>query len=172
MNTRTVMVLTSKSFETMIAEGGSGNWRANEESVRRCSYVVAVRNRHTDWSQGLEDHGTAFLIGRVVGVKPSPKYPERIVIQFDRFATLDKPNSWPTGIRNPVSYSDLDNLGIDPEKLDWQEFPGYSPTSPIDESAEQSADKLSPAEVIDRAKEMIARSMSIPVSAVKISIQV
>lgn len=172
MNTRTVMVLTSKSFETMVAEGGSGNWRANEESIRRCSYVVTVRNRHTDWSQGLEDHGTAFLVGRVVGVKPSPKYPERLVIVFDRFAILDKANAWPTGARNPVSYSDLETLGIDPDKLKWEDFPGYSPGAASTESGDSVLDTLSPAEVIDKARQMIAQSLSIPPSAVKISIQV
>ena len=65
-----VMVLTSKSIETMVSDGGSGNWRANEDKIRRCRWVVAARNRHSDWSEGNEDHGTAFLIGRVVGVRP------------------------------------------------------------------------------------------------------
>src|SRR5580692_1750476 len=109
MSDDVVMVLTSKCFETMVAEGGSGNWKANEDRIRRCRWVVAVRNRHSDWSEGKEEHGTAFLIGRVVGVKPSRHEDEsdRLVIVFDRYATLNKPNAWPAGHRNPVAYSSL-----------------------------------------------------------------
>lgn len=124
MNTRVVRVFTGFSFETMVADGGSGHWLASEKSILSCSYVIAVKHRHSKWSEGPEDHHTAFLIGEIAGVKPSPDtFPGKLVIVFDRFATLNIPNAWPTRRRNPVSYTDLETLKIDVDELKWQEFP-------------------------------------------------
>lgn len=166
-----VMVLTSKSLETMISEGGSGNWKANENRIRRCRWIVAVRNRHTDWSQGKEEHGTAFLIGRVVGVKPSPEYADRLVIVFDRYASLNKANVWPSGFRNPVCYSTLEKLGINSDDIKWKDFPGTVQTSTASKEEAESERQL-PSAVLEKAKLMIAASLSIAPSAVKISIQI
>jgi hypothetical protein len=171
MTRDTVMVLTSKSFETMIREGGSGNWKANEESVRRCKWLVAVRNRHSDWSEGKEDHGTAFLIGRIVGVKPSPK-PGRLVIVFDQYAVLDRPATWPAGFRNPVAYTSLKDLGLKSDELKWKVFPG-NPSQPAGKpKADGEAGFQRPSVVLEKAKLMIAESLSIAPSAVRISIQI
>ncbi len=171
MSKDVVMVLTSKSFETMVAEGGSGNWKANEDSIRRCRWIVAVRNRHTDWSQGKEEHGTAFLIGKVVGVKPSAEHKDRLVIAFDRYASLNKPNAWPNGFRNPVCYTTLEDLGINSEELKWKEFPGSSRAA-VSSKEEAEPDRQLPSAVLEKAKLMIAASLSIAPSAVKISIQI
>jgi hypothetical protein len=171
MTDEVVMVLTSKSFETMRAEGGSGNWRANEESIRRCRWLVAVRNRHSDWSQGDEDHGTAFLIGRVVGVKPSlhPEEKDRLVIVFDRYAQLRKERAWPSGHRNPVAYTTLKALGIQPDTLEWKDF---TQRSRLLEASNGQTKCESPADALERARHLIAQSLSIAPSAVKISIEV
>src|SRR5437868_9160004 len=66
MNTeeRVIAVLTSKSLQTMIADGGSGNWRADKQEIQSCRWIVAIRNRHKYWPEGDEEHGTAFLIGK------------------------------------------------------------------------------------------------------------
>lgn len=167
----TMMVLTSKSLETMIAEGGSGNWKAKRESVYRSRYIIAVRNRHSNWSEGNEEHGAAFLIGRIDGVKKSPKDEDRLVVTFGQYAILDKPNVWPEGHRNPVAYTSLEDLGINPDALEWEEFPAISATD-SEASAKIEAGHEPPAKVIEKAKLMIAKSLSIPPSAVTISIQV
>ena len=170
-NTRdVVMVLTSKSFETMVEEGGSGNWKANENSVRRCRWIIAVRNRHSNWSQGDEDHGTAFLIGRVVGVKKSPKYDDRLVIVFDRYAQLSKSNAWPTGNRNPVCYTSLNALGIDVDHLKWKDFPARTVVEAPNTQTEDG--DQTPGTVFERAKMMIAQSLAISPASVSISIQI
>lgn len=166
-----VMLLTSKSLDTMFSEGGSGNWKANENRIRRCRWIVAARNRHTDWSQGKEDHGTAFLIGRVVGVKPSSEYEDRLVIVFDRYASLNMPNVWPSGYRNPVCYTSLEKLGVNSEELEWKDFPGNSQAT-IAQSKERKSERQPPSAVLEKAKLMIAASLSIAPSAVKISIQI
>lgn len=161
-----VMVLTSKSLETMIREGGSGDWRAKEDNIQRCPWIIAVRNRHSAWSEGEEDHSTAFLIGRISGVTPSPR-PGRLVIQFDQYALLNIPNVWPERHRNPVAYGDLRDFGIDPDRLKWQPFPLESrPKSKSDSPVNLKA------EIFDRAKKMIAAALSIDVASVQITITV
>jgi hypothetical protein len=167
----TMMVLTSKSLETMISEGGSGNWKAKRDSVYRSRYIVAVRNRHSNWSEGIEEHGTAFLIGRIDGVKKSPEDEDRLVVTFGQYAILNKPNVWPEGHRNPVAYTKLEDLGIDPESLEWKEFPAKSEISNLADARVETGHEP-PATVIEKAKRMIATSLSIPLSAVTISIQV
>jgi hypothetical protein len=161
----TVMVFTSKSLETMIHEGGTGNWAGKEERLRHTKWVVATRNLKSDWTQGDEPHGSAFLVGRVSGVKPSPA-PEqdRFVIQFDQFAHITIPNAW-TNNRNPIAYTSLSDLGIDPDKLDWKVFPPQSQTiSHLNNTSEP------PATVIDQARAMIASALSISPEAVKITV--
>jgi hypothetical protein len=129
MNTRVVRLFTGKCYKTIVAEGGFGHWRASEKSILSCSYVLAVRNRHSKWAENSEEHGashgTAFMIARIVGLKPSPvpRFSGRFVIVFDRFARLSRPNSWPARMQNPISYTDLDSLKLDLTDLTWQEFP-------------------------------------------------
>src|SRR5277367_5379168 len=115
--TDVVMVFTSKSLETMKQEGGSGNWAANKDRIKHAKWIVATRNQKSTWTQGTEEHGSAFFIGRISGIKQAPA-PEntRYVIVFDRYAELNLPGAW-TGDRNPVAYTDLEALGIDPDKL-------------------------------------------------------
>jgi hypothetical protein len=160
-----VMVFTSKSLETMELEGGSGNWAASRDRVKRAKWIVATRNKKSGWTQGNEDHGSAFLIGRVAGIKPAPA-PEsnRFVVVFDRYAELNLPNVW-TGSRNPVAYTDLETLGINPDKLEWKDF-----TSAVIESEHSAMPGTSPGTVIDQARAMIAHALSINPEAVKITV--
>jgi hypothetical protein len=157
----TVMVFTSKSLETMKAEGGTGNWAGKEERLRHTKWVVATRNLKSSWTQGDEPHGSAFLIGRISGVKAAAA-PEsdRFVIQFDRYADISIPKAW-TNNRNPIAYTSLSALGIDPEKLEWKDFPF---------STSQGTQVEAPANVIDQARTMIAHALSIPPEAVKITV--
>jgi hypothetical protein len=158
-----VMVFTSKSLETMRLEGGTGNWAAKEERLKHAKWVIATRNQKSDWAQGEEPHGSAFLIGRISGVKAAPAPEEsRFVIGFDRFALLDIPNAW-TNNRNPVAYTSLDALGIDPEKLEWKAL-----NSQDEELPKETLFK--PRIVIDQARTMIARALSIDPEAVKITV--
>lgn len=160
--TDVVMVFTSKSLETMKHEGGSGNWAANKDRVKHARWIVATRNQKSGWTQGEEGHGNAFLIGRVSGIKQAPA-PEntRYVILFDRYAELNVPDAW-TGDRNPVAYTDLATLGINPDELEWKDF---DPAVPLAEGAVNT-----PATVIDHARMLVANAFSVSPDAVKITV--
>ncbi len=166
MDTDTVVVLTSKSINTMIKEGGSGNWNANENRIRRCRWLVAVRNRHSSWSEGTEDHSAAFLIAKITGVKPSPTEAGRLVITFDQYAVIERANAWP-GNRNPIAYIQLSTLGIDPGKLKWVDFPPQHQGT----ATTEAAGAVSPAAVFEQAKMMIAAALSVQPDAIQIKIR-
>ena len=158
-----LMVFTSKSLATMQQEGGSGNWAANKDRLRHAKWIVATRNEKSNWAEGPEAHGSAFMIGRVSGIKSAPA-PEqnRFVVSFDKYAGLDIPNAW-TGSRNPVTYTDLATLGINPDALGWKEFHPHP-------SSDSGGSPNEPSLVIDRARSMIAEAFSISPDAVKITV--
>ena len=81
-------------------------------------YVVAIRNRNDNavWQQDDFDHSTTFLIGRISGVAETDERTAddrmRYVIEFDAYAEIEVPNAWGKS-RNPVWFTNLDELGID-----------------------------------------------------------
>ena len=161
--TDTVMVFTSKSLETMKQEGGSGNWAANKDRIKHAKWIVATRNQKSGWTQGTEGHGSAFLIGRVSGIKQSPA-PEnnRYVILFDRYAELNVLDAW-TGDRNPVAYTDLATLGIKPDELEWKDFDGAAGSTEVPAGTPTAA-------VLEQARKLVANAFSVNPDAVKITI--
>jgi hypothetical protein len=129
------VLFTFKSVERLVREGGTSAWRLDRTHARRCHYAVCTRNAHSEHTEGSEPHHTAFLIGKVSDVVPVG-HNGRFLIQFSEYAHLNIPNSWHGG-RNPVSYSTLENLGIDVHALDWQPMPEpegaeLSPATPRD----------------------------------------
>jgi hypothetical protein len=149
----------------MLAEGGTGNWAGNGERLKHAKWVVATRNGNSGWTQGDEAHGSAFLVGRVSGVKPAPApEQERFVITFDRYAEVSIPNAW-TNNRNPIAYTNLGQLNIDPEKLDWKVFSIQQANTHFLEAGPTTAGA-----VIDQARSMIAGALSISPESVKITV--
>lgn len=118
----TVVVFTYKSVKRLLADGGTSSWRLARTHARRCAFVVCTRNAYNEDVEGSEEHQSAFLIGRVTDVVPSPEHPDRYLIQFREYAPLSLPGIW-KGDRNPVHYTTLAELGIDPAALRWQPVP-------------------------------------------------
>jgi hypothetical protein len=87
-------------------------------------------------TEGPEDHGSAFLIGRISDVVRSPfadDQEERWLVRLDQFARVSIPNVW-DGSRNPVRYTTLEELGIDPGTLRFEPAP-----APVDLLAAEAA---------------------------------
>jgi hypothetical protein len=142
MQNDTLMVFTNESRESLVSDGGTKSWHLNPSNVRQCSYVVCARNTKAVKGQATEEHGTAFLIGKIEDLVPAPApLQHRWRILFSEFAPLNLLNAW-GGEQNPVRYTSSEALGIDPNTLDWQPMPppstppktslGYSPqASPL-----------------------------------------
>lgn len=99
------------------------------------------RNAHTDWGDGKEPHHTAFLVGKISDVVSTAstrvkKAPEgRFLIKFSQSAHIDIPDACPKGHRNPVRYTTLEEMGIDPKTLKWELMPEAT-EEPTDEGEE------------------------------------
>ena len=114
-----IKVFTRTSLETMLGEGNTGPWKLDQDRASACLYVVAVRNLAGDADEkGVDDH-TSFMIGKISEIVESGG---RHVIAFGEYATLAVPNAW-EGSRNPVAYTNLEKLRIDPTTLAWRKLP-------------------------------------------------
>lgn len=97
-----ISVLTYKSVDTILADGGSQSWVLDRMRASRCDYLVCCRNAHNPAVDGSEDHGSAFLVGKIKDVVPSDEDDGRWKVLISAFALVDWPDQW-SG-RNPVGY--------------------------------------------------------------------
>jgi hypothetical protein len=134
MKEDTIITLTFKKVEHILTLGGSASWKINPTRAKDCKYVICTRNKHSGYKSGDENHGSAFLIGKISGVSPTNErsiphverfeenFAGRQIIRISHYALINKPNIYP-GNRQGFAYTSIDTLGIDPEALDWREVP-------------------------------------------------
>ena len=99
-----------------------------------------MQNRHNGaWGCADQPHGTAFLVGRIADVVRSPENDSRWLIRIDAYARIALPEAW-RGWRNPVRYTTLEELGVDPATLAFQPLPADTPAvAPNAEDASRPA---------------------------------
>lgn len=134
-------VFTFRSAERIIQEGGSQAWNLDPKNAIRCKYLVCCRNHHAKGgAEGPEEHGAAFLIGKISSVEPAPERPERYIVRISEYALINSQTVvWP-GSRNPVWYvDDLSDLQIDEVPFDWQPMPEGSEVPPQNAQAVSGA---------------------------------
>ncbi len=171
------VVFTAKSIERILREGGTSSWRLDRNHARQCAFAVCTRNAHADWVEGPEAHQTAFLIGKIRDVVPCPATPEnnestrnRYLIQFSEFARVDIPNVW-KGDRNPVKYTSLESLAIDPSTLNWEAMPEIGSVEGADEDAAAPKKTVVEPLTIAAAKRGLALTFNVAPEAVEIVIR-
>jgi len=178
MPDRTIVVFTYRSRSMMLQEGGSQAWALKPASARRCKYIVCTRNRYfagaepEEQAAATEEHGAAFLVGKVTAVEPWPGRDEkaRYIIRFDQYAVLPDPvkDVWP-GHQNPIWYvEDIRKLDIDPDKLNWQPMP-ESADRALEKKANMNAtpDGLT----FDQARAGLATMYRVPPGSIEIVIR-
>lgn len=178
-DTSAVVLFTAKSANRIIREGGTSSWRLDRNNARRCTYAVCVRNAHAEWGDGKEEHHEAFLIGKVSAVVPTGATPEnnessknRYLIVFSEYANVAIPDAWPKGYRNPVRYSTLEEIGIDPTKMEWKAMPEATeePSDEESEPAPTNKDAIGALTII-QAKKGLALTFGVSPDAVEILIR-
>lgn len=128
LSDESIVIFTAKSVETLVTEGGTSSWRLHRNRARKCVFAVCTRNAYADWVQGQEPHHSAFLVGKVKDVVPSPTKKDRWSIRFSEYALVNIPEVW-KGDRNPVKYAtneELKKRGIDFSTLKWEQMPKVS----------------------------------------------
>lgn len=174
MNIDTVMVLTARSIERMVKEGGSQAWRLRASHARQMEYIVCTRNQRASWGDGHEAHRSGFLVAKVRDVVPSPERPERSLVRFSKYARIEVPELWHKGDTNPVRYDSLVDLGIDPQNLNWEDMPsdeeGEAATTPEPAPATAQPHQVRPL-TISEAKHGLSLAFKVPLDAVEITIR-
>ncbi|MBX7481088.1 hypothetical protein [Qipengyuania qiaonensis] len=127
-----LMVFTSKTVDEILALGGTGHWNLTPAKVTAMRYAVCTLGDTPDPEKrrsvvGRGERGSAFLVGRISGLRPSrmENGRQRYVVEFSHYATLDISDVW-DGSRNPVRYIDeavLSSKGIDFDKLQYKSVP-------------------------------------------------
>jgi hypothetical protein len=172
-----ILVFSGRSIEQMIEEGGSQAWALDAGRASRCNYIVCTQNRHSDVHRsGRAPHGAGFMVGKISDVITSTEDPGRFTIVFDEFARIDIPDLW-GGWRNPVKYTTLEELGIDPGKLGFERVaeaagsrrpPPQRPRPVRDRTP--GTDGVTPLS-LEAAKKGVAAYFGVPVEAIEITIR-
>ncbi len=171
---KAVAVFTNRGLGRLLAEGGTQAWSLQPERVKKLKYVVCTQNREDgDWGAPTHAQGQGFLIGRISGVEPTPELREgRYIVLFDEYAEIDVPNmayQW----RNPVRYIELNDFGIDPDKLTWKRVsPGTDGEPPRAASPAQLATTAEKRGLdITEAKKALSVFYRVPVTNIEIVIR-
>ena len=91
------------------------------------------------------------------------------MIQLSEFARVNIQDVWRKGDRNPVRYTTLKELNIDPTKLKWEPMPEPS----VSEPSEQKTRKVDLTEglTIVEAKNGLARTFGVAPEAIEITVR-
>lgn len=172
MSGSAIAVFTGRTVERMLSEGGSSAWTLDPRHAGRCEYVVCARNSRAEFTRpGPEKHGAAFLIARIAGIVPAPDPKEegRFLIAFGEYALLLVEDAW-KGWRNPVRYTSLEELGIDPTALQWHAMPSAEPTATARQATDVDGARPRPLTIME-AKRGLAETFGVSVDAVEITIR-
>jgi hypothetical protein len=175
----TIMTMTARGPDRILKEGGSQAWVLNPTNAKKHEFLVAVQNRHNGkWGGATEPHGTAFLIGRISDVVPTkePRSEGRYIILISEYAWITKPLKWKG--QNPVRYVTLDELGINPDQLQFLPMPTAvvedeaftlekEPASAIGQDAPAKELFLT----IPQAKEGLAATLGVSIDKIEITIK-
>ena len=123
-NDKAIVVFTADTLDKIVAEGGSGDWVLSPAKANACKYLICCRKQN--WSNrrdGVMDR-SAFLIGLIAGLHERPgsendRGQPRFLIEVSDIAVIQEENVWKKG-RNPVTYSTLNAIGIDPKTLKFK----------------------------------------------------
>ena len=176
----TIAIFAGKPVDTILADGGTQSWILDPGRTRRCRYVVLCRNTHPRYSPEYDEpHGAAFMVGRVaIVVRPTPDpraaaegrlhtWPDekRWKIVFSEYALVSIPNVW-GGWRNPVKYTSVADLGIDPDSLEFHPMPERQPVEEVAAAPTQIAGLTIP-----EAKSALAATYGVAPEAIEITIR-
>ena len=171
MNTNAVTVFTGKSTESIFEEGGSSSWVMDRTHAMGCRYLVCCRSG-IDWVEGPEPRGSAFLVGIISDIVPSPDpdLSHRWLVKISEYALVAARDVW-RGWRNPVRYTTLEELGIDPTVLDFKPMPETMQLREPRVKAKYAVPAESNSLTIAEAKRGLAKTFSVAEDAIEITIR-
>jgi len=171
MTDSAIVVFTGRGRNQILREGGSQAWALNAQRARKCSYLVCTQNHPgEEWATPEAPQGTGFLVGKIMGVEPSAEGEDRWHIRISEYAPIDIPDLWDGG-RNPVRYTTLEALGIDPSTLNFEPMPEPdAPSSGASAPAFAPSGSIPPLSIAD-AKRGLAAYFGVGLDAIEITIR-
>lgn len=168
-----IVVFTARSPDRIVREGGSQSWVLNAARAKQCGWLVCTQNRNNpdhEFSDATERHGSAFLLGKISGVRRSTEDgdDDRWMISISEYARINVPDAWDHG-RNPVRYTSLADLGISLNELEFVLMPQSAPDP--SSQATQTARPGIPSLTIAEAKTALAATFGVKPEAVEITIR-
>ena len=171
MNEEVLAVFTSKSVDECLKVGGTQSWKLDRGHAKRCRYAILCRNAYSDFGDGKEPHGTAFMIGQIADVVPTGENDGRWSVTFDQYARIDLPNVW-KGWRNPVRYTTFEELGVSLEGIQFQPMPSVDDNSKAKQSTSSHFSDGSEFRLtIAEAKQGLAKTFGVSPDAIEITIR-
>lgn len=161
-----VAIYTSESADSILEHGFTGNWGTRAERVSEYRYVVCIRNGRHPSAPNDVPNGTAFLVGMIGNVWEVSEATQdgrpRVAIGISEVAEVRVEGAWGKN-RNPVWYTTLEELGIDPEGLE------FIPVEPA-ETPKIVTSAIKPLS-FEEARAGIAQFYKVPPKNVEISIR-
>lgn len=162
MEYNAIVVFTSKNLEDIFDEGGSGWWIISKDRAKNIKYVVCTQNQNgicTDNSKTYANDHCAFLVGKVTDVIESSDEngKKRQLLKFSEYAEIQGDvYKWP-GFRNPVYYTNLNDVSINIQDLKFEPMPETEDLKEIS---------------LNDAKRRLAFTLGVPLSSISISINI
>lgn len=178
MPNNALIVFTAKTVAMIHEQGGTASWVLSPASMRDVRYVVCTRNTDREFDEECghrtEAHGSAFLVGKVSGMKVVKEINnrKRYLVQISEYARVSVPDFW-THDRNPTRYTDTDSLrerGIDVDRLDWLPMPSTDGVIGVMPNPAESVTPASGGLTIAQAKHGLSVKFGVPEEAIQIII--
>lgn len=173
-----LIVFTAKTIPMIQNQGGTASWALSAASMRDVRYVVCTRNTDRKFDEECgprtEAHGSAFLVGKVSGLKfiKEKNNRKRYLVQMSEYARVSVPDFW-THDRIPTRYTDTDSLqerGIDVDMLEWLPMPDADGVIGVIPHLAESAAPVSEGLTIAQAKHGLSVKFGVPEEAIQIVI--
>jgi len=107
-----ILTFTANSLDEIVSKGGDWQWKLNADRAKTQQYLVCCS------SVGI-NRGNGFLVGKIEAVVPASGDEKRFIIRISEWAKINIPDLW-NGYRNPVRYTSLQELGINPSDLKFE----------------------------------------------------
>ena len=113
----TIVTFTRNQLQEIKAKGCDYSWILNRQRAEKCKYLVCC---HSEGSK-RRDAFLVALISRIRQVDNDDKGKARWAIEISEYANIDLTNVW-QGWQNPVHYTSLDELGIEPSSIKFKKL--------------------------------------------------
>ena len=148
----TIVTFTRNQLQEIKAKRCDYSWVLSKDRARACKYLVCCH------SEGARQRN-AFLVALISGIRfdhVDDSGNKRWAIEISEYANIDVTNMW-SGWQNPVHYTSLEELKIEPSTLQFRKLP-------------ESGTNI-PSLTIEQAKQGLAKSFNVKAEQIEILIK-